>query len=103
MWHILTGATTRRVLEACTRLGIALEAGPVPGVLVSSDDGLVRRQGWLPGRAGLGDPSTWTRPFPRTSPAGIPVPADLPDLSATWRTGRVVNFETDQQIGGVFW
>lgn len=102
VWHILTQATAKRVQEACRRLGEPLAADPVGGVLVSRS-GLIRLQGWLPGRAGLAGPTTWTRQFPRSSPAGIPVPAERPDLTASWRTGRVVDVEADEFGGGVFW
>lgn len=103
VWHIMTQATARRVMEACTRLGVTWDEPPAPGVTASSPDGLIRLQGWLPGRAGLVRPAMWRRQFPRSSPAGIPVPDERPDLAETWRPGRVVDIEQDKQIGGVFW
>jgi hypothetical protein len=103
VWHILTQATAKRVMEACRRLGVTWGEPPAPGVTASAPDGLIRLQGWLPGRAGLAGPETWSRLFPRSSPAGIPVPDEHPDLTATWRRGRVVDVENDEQIGGIFW
>ena len=103
VWHILTQATAKRVMEACTRLGVTWDVPPVPGVTASAPDGLIRLQGWLPGRSGLVRPAMWNRQFPRSSPAGIPVPDQRPDLAETWRLGRVVDIEQDEQRGGVFW
>ncbi len=102
VWHIKSQATARRVMDACTRLGVQW-APPAAGGVTASADGLIRLQQWLPGRAGLRGPEQWTRQLPRSSPAGIPVPAEKPDLSATWRRGRVIDLNEDQLVGGVIW
>jgi hypothetical protein len=102
-WHIASQATARRVMDACTRLGVTWGPPPAPGVTASTD-GLVRLQGWLPGRAGLSGPAQWQRHFPRSSPAGIPVPDGKPDLSASWRRGRVIDLNDGGEIlGGIMW
>lgn len=103
VWHIETQATARRVMDACARLGVTWRQEG--GVSVSDGDGLIRLQGWVPGRAALCGPEAWqTRKlFPRSSPASIPGPDVRPDLSAAWRRGRILDAEAEELVGGILW
>lgn len=108
VWHISSQATARRIMEACQYLGILWQKQPeedtAVSVAVSAGDGLVRLQPWMPGRSGLGQPSTWEtrRLFPRTAPAGFPALTERPDFSTSWRKGRIIDMDDESTIlGGV--
>lgn len=101
IWHVARQPTSRRLIEACKRLGVQWGPSPVAGVMVSHD-GLIRFQGWLPGRSGLRGPATWKNLWPRSAPAGLPTPTEPPDLTATWRQGRIVDINDEPTNAGVF-
>ena len=101
VWHILSGSTARRVMEACTRLGVIWAPPPLPGVSVSHD-GLVRLGVWRPGRVvGPRGPADWPS-IPRVPPAGFVDLARI-DQTATWRMGVPVNVHDPswESIGGI--
>ncbi|WP_448058732.1 hypothetical protein [Cellulomonas hominis] len=99
VWHVLRGPTVRRLREAAERIGVAWGPEPARGV-IASNDGLIRLQGWLPGRVALRNPATWARQVPRRAlPGGIAVPFDvpdgLPDLAAAWRRGVPIDVNAE--------
>lgn len=102
IWHIQSQATARRVMEACTRLGIIWGSSPARGV-TASPDGLVRLQGWLPSRVvGPGGPANWPG-TPASAPAGFSG-LERVDLQASWAYGRVLDVqrgEGAEMLGGV--
>ncbi|MBD8059036.1 hypothetical protein IC607_08650 [Cellulomonas sp. JH27-2] len=92
IWHVLSQKSAKRLVAAASRRGIQWGPPPARGVFASTD-GLVRLQGWLPGRL-LAGPETWKveRNFPTTAPAGLPLPSQPARLD-TWRQGTVVDPE----------
>lgn len=92
VWHVRSQATGRRLMEACRRHAVQWAEDRGDGASVSRD-GMVRLQGWRPGRSGLGAAGTWKGQLPVVPPARFDVPTPWPDPSVTWRTGEVVDFE----------
>lgn len=92
VWHVLSRVTWERLIAASARCGVTWGPSPARGVNVSSD-GLLRVQGWRPGRTGLSAPSTWRNQWPATTPGALPALPEPPDLSKSWRRGRIVDPE----------
>lgn len=90
IWHVLSSASGRRLMDAANRNGIVW--GAQLQAVAASHDGLVRFQGWVPGRAGLTGPASWRNQVPGQPPAGLPF-AHRPDLTVHWRKGIPKNVD----------
>ncbi len=90
IWHVGNKLAWTRLLEAAAFVGTRWSAASPQGVNVSAD-GLLRMQGWGPGRV-LAGPASWAtgRNFPAVPPAGFPAPVEPVRLD-TWRLGTVVD------------
>ena len=85
VWHVLHDNTARRLKKACEQAGVVWAINAPPGIL-TSDDGRVRLQGWLPERTGIVGPAEFGKAVKRLKvrpPAGFALdPASQPDLSS---------------------
>ena len=96
IWHVATKLSWTRLHEAASYIGTRWGASPGRGVNMSAD-GMLRIQGWAPGRV-LAGPASWATAgnIPAAPPAGFPSPG-VPVKLDNWRLGTVVDPHAPQQ------
>lgn len=113
VWHILSGATTKRVVAAAQQCGVTWAPENAPGTL-RSIDGQFRIHRWLPARALSSGPASWAAKdgwpafLPRVPPAGFGgvdarglSPIDVESLRSAWIIGRTIDIEAEiEDLGG---